>query len=85
MWVSSPFCLSVLFILQVSGTLQNTGHTVKFLLDDPFVRPLNMQGGPMSYAYRASEMVLHFGSVDSVGSEHTIDGRAFPAEVLQAQ
>ena len=67
--------------LQVSGTLKNTGHDVKFLLDDPLSRPINISGGPMSYEFRITEINLHFGSTDSVGSEHTIDGQAFPAEV----
>ncbi|KAK2180653.1 hypothetical protein NP493_433g02031 [Ridgeia piscesae] len=65
---------------KVSGTLKNTGHDVKFLLDDPLSRPINISGGPMSYEFRITEINLHFGSTDSVGSEHTIDGQAFPAE-----
>lgn len=67
--------------LQVSGTMKNTGHDVKFLLDDPLSRAVNISGGPLSYDFRVSEISLHFGRADSLGSEHTIDGQAFPAEV----
>ncbi|KAI0227719.1 Carbonic anhydrase-related protein 10 [Lamellibrachia satsuma] len=66
---------------RVSGTMKNTGHDVKFLLDDPLSRAVNISGGPLSYDFRVSEISLHFGRADSLGSEHTIDGQAFPAEV----
>lgn len=66
---------------QVSGTLTNTGHDIRLSLDDTTTHYVNISGGPLSYHYRVAELVLHFGSTDNVGSEHTIDALQFPAEV----
>ena len=65
----------------MSGTLMNTGHDVKLVLDEPSPHYINISGGPYVYQYRVSEILIHFGSIDSLGSEHTIDGMSFPAEV----
>jgi len=61
--------------------LTNTGHDIRLSLDDATTHYVNISGGPLSYHYRVAEVVLHFGSSDSVGSEHTIDSTQFPAEV----
>ena len=66
---------------QVSGSLTNTGHDIRLRLDDSSTHHVNISGGPLSYHYRVAELVLHFGSTDNVGSEHTIDSLQFPAEV----
>lgn len=67
--------------VQVSGTLANTGHDVRLTLDDPGQYYINITGGPLTYQYRVSDVIMHFGNVDSHGSEHTVNGMAFPAEV----
>ena len=59
----------------------NTGHDVKIVLDDPSPHIINITGGPLSYKYRVTEINFHWGSIDTLGSEHTIDGQSFPAEV----
>ena len=59
----------------------NTGHDVRLILDEPAQHHVNMSGGPLLYQYRISDVILHFGSEDSTGSEHSIDGKFFPAEV----
>ena len=61
----------------------NTGHDVRFVLDDSSAHYVNISEGPLSYQYRVFEIIIHFGSKESVGSEHTLDGRAYPAEVGQ--
>jgi Eukaryotic-type carbonic anhydrase len=61
--------------------LKNTGHDVKLELDETSAHYVNISGGPLSYHYRVAEVVIHFGSTDSSGSEHTIGGQHFPAEV----
>ncbi|KAK8720611.1 hypothetical protein OTU49_013206, partial [Cherax quadricarinatus] len=43
--------------------------------------PLNITGGPLSYRYRVGQVQLHFGSKDYMGSEHTVNGTSFPAEI----
>jgi len=70
-----------LFVVQTSGTLINTGHDIRLILDDPSLHYVNISAGPLSYQYRVSELILHFGVTDSTGSEHTINGLSFPAEV----
>ncbi|KAI2666192.1 SWI/SNF-related matrix-associated actin-dependent regulator of chromatin subfamily E member 1 [Labeo rohita] len=42
---------------------------------------VNISGGPLSYSYRLEEIRLHFGAEDSRGSEHLLNGQAFPGEV----
>jgi len=60
----------------------NTGHDIRLMLDESSgSQHVNITGGPLSYHYRVAELVLHFGSTDSRGSEHTIDELQFPAEV----
>jgi len=59
----------------------NTGHDVKLVLDESSVHYVNISGGPLSYQYRVAELTIHFGATDSIGSQHTINGGAFPAEV----
>lgn len=58
----------------------NTGRDLKILLDESN-HAVNISGGPHQYQFRVVEIALHFGSVDSLGSEHTIAGQSFPAEV----
>ena len=70
-----------LFVVQTSGTLINTGHDIRLILDDPSLHYVNISAGPLSYQYRVSELILHFGVTDSTGSEHTINELSFPAEV----
>jgi len=68
--------------VQVSGTLVNTGRDLRVVLDEPSIgHCVNITGGPLSYQYRITEVLLHFGSISSLGSEHTIAGLSFPAEV----
>ena len=67
----------------MSGMLVNTGHEVKLVLDDPGLSYVNISGGPFSYQYRVAEISLHFGRTDTQGSEHSINGVHFPAEVGQ--
>ena len=66
----------------MSGTLVNTGHDVKILLDESGPHVVNISAGPLTYNYKVCEIIFHFGSIDSMGSEHTINGQSFPAEVL---
>uniref|UniRef100_A0AAR2LC05 Alpha-carbonic anhydrase domain-containing protein n=1 Tax=Pygocentrus nattereri TaxID=42514 RepID=A0AAR2LC05_PYGNA len=64
---------------KISGTMYNTGHHVSLRPDKSHL--VNVSGGPLSYSYRLEEIRLHFGSEDSQGSEHLLNGRAFPGEV----
>lgn len=67
---------------RMNGILVNTGHDVRLQLEEP-VAPhfVNISGGPLAYQYRVTEVIFHFGSINESGSEHTINGAAFPAEI----
>lgn len=68
---------------RVKGILTNTGHSVVFTVDNETRHPVNISGGSLSYRYQFHEIHLHYGLYDESGSEHTVDGYAFPAEVSQ--
>ena len=40
-----------------------------------------MSGGPLSNSYQLLQLHFHWGSNDSQGSEHTINGERFPMEM----
>ncbi|XP_074410871.1 carbonic anhydrase-related protein 10 isoform X3 [Zonotrichia albicollis] len=65
--------------MKVSGTMYNTGRHVSLRLDKEHL--VNISGGPMTYSHRLEEIRLHFGSEDSQGSEHLLNGQAFSGEV----
>ncbi|XP_040819522.1 carbonic anhydrase 9 [Ochotona curzoniae] len=56
--------------------LSNNGHTVQLTL--PPGLQLALAPGR---EYRALQLHLHWGSADRPGSEHTVDGHRFPAEI----
>nr|XP_020464533.1 carbonic anhydrase-related protein 10 isoform X1 [Monopterus albus] len=64
---------------KVGGTMYNTGRHVSLRLDKEHL--VNISGGPMTYSHRLEEIRLHFGSEDSQGSEHLLNGQAFSGEV----
>lgn len=66
---------------KVGGVLANTGHSVVFAVDNDTRHPVNISDGPLSYRYQFHEIHLHYGMHDRSGSEHTVDGYAFPAEI----
>ncbi|XP_069865542.1 carbonic anhydrase 9 [Dipodomys merriami] len=57
-------------------SLRNNGHTVQLSLP----QGLTMALGP-GREYRALQLHLHWGTSDRPGSEHTVDGHHFPAEI----
>ncbi|XP_047478474.1 carbonic anhydrase 7-like [Penaeus chinensis] len=69
--------------LPVSGVINNTGHSVVFTLGvtGHHHPSINVTGGPLSYRYQVSHVQVHFGAGDHIGSEHTVNGTAFPAEL----
>lgn len=65
----------------MSGSISNTGHSVMFTVDNSTRHHINVTGGPLSYKYQFQEIHVHYGQNDDWGSEHSINGYAFPAEV----
>ena len=67
---------------QVAGTLENTGHGIVFRVDTDHKHRVNISRGPVVYNYPIYSISIHFGQrEDGSGSEHTIDGQNFVAEV----
>merc|ERR1719412_309905 len=65
-----------------NGTFQNNGHTAQLdvvatLPDDVGV----LSGGPLDGEYKILQLHFHWGSNDSLGSEHTLQGESFPIEL----
>uniref|UniRef100_A0A8C8VL81 Carbonic anhydrase n=1 Tax=Pelusios castaneus TaxID=367368 RepID=A0A8C8VL81_9SAUR len=58
-------------------TITNNGHTVQVQFGEGSV----LTGGPLEGPYRLAQMHLHWGSGSDQGSEHTLEGRRFPAEL----
>ncbi|XP_025836928.1 carbonic anhydrase-related protein 10 [Agrilus planipennis] len=66
---------------RVNGAIMNTGHSVIFTVDNDTRHHINVTGGPLSYKYQFQEIHIHYGLHDQFGSEHSINGYAFPAEL----
>ncbi|XP_069477397.1 carbonic anhydrase 2-like isoform X3 [Ambystoma mexicanum] len=60
--------------------LHNNGRTFNLEFDDYRDKSV-LSGGPLPGIYRLKQMHIHWGSSDDHGSEHTVDGVPFAAEV----
>lgn len=62
----------------IKTTIANNGHSaqVTYISGD-----LSVRGGGLLDEYRVAQYHWHWGSVDNKGSEHTVDGRAYPMEL----
>ncbi|XP_038053808.1 carbonic anhydrase 2-like isoform X2 [Patiria miniata] len=59
-------------------TVSNNGHSVVVGVDGDY----HVSGAGLgTTAYKAVQFHFHWGSVNSQGSEHTIDGKAYPGEL----
>ncbi|XP_035467558.1 carbonic anhydrase [Scophthalmus maximus] len=60
--------------------ITNTGHTVKCVLKEDMVE---VSGGGLGYVYSVLQFHFHWGStsVESKGSEHTVDSKRYPMEM----
>jgi len=64
----------------MEGTLKNNGHSVVFSASMP--NNFTIQGGPYNgEVYQFLQLHFHWGSVDTRGSEHTINGTEYPMEL----
>nr|CAH8832589.1 unnamed protein product [Trichobilharzia regenti] len=63
---------------QLELIVENSGYDVRISLTSESVQ---LNGGPFSYVYQIAFMHIKFGSTSSQGSEHKINGKAFPGEL----
>jgi len=59
-------------------TIQNNGHSVKLSIEGTMPE---VKGGELKGTFRFAQLHLHWGNESTVGSEHLLNGRAFPLEV----
>lgn len=59
-------------------TLQNNGHTLHVGFAANFFK---VSGGGLEGTYTTVQFHLHWGENKDEGSEHTMDNKAYPAEV----
>ena len=59
-------------------TLQNNGHTLHVGFADNFFK---VSGGGLEGTYTTVQFHLHWGKKEDEGSEHTMNNKAYPAEV----
>ena len=62
------------------ATIENNGHTI-VIRPGPKDAPRTIDEGGMDDIYRFEQLHFHWGSDSKKGSEHTIDGQAFPLEL----
>uniref|UniRef100_A0A3P8X7V4 Carbonic anhydrase n=1 Tax=Esox lucius TaxID=8010 RepID=A0A3P8X7V4_ESOLU len=58
----------------------NNGHSFQVVYVDD-TDSSTLTGGPVTGTYRLKQFHFHWGSTDDKGSEHTVDGKHFPAEL----
>ncbi|XP_053535749.1 carbonic anhydrase [Ictalurus punctatus] len=64
----------------VSLDIINNGHSVQVTFSDD-KDASTLTGGPITGTYRLKQFHFHWGSSDDKGSEHTVDGKLYPAEL----
>ena len=62
-----------------AGAFKSPGNSLDSI--DPLVSSIELNGGPLAYAYTLSHVSLHYGRDEMRGSEHTIAGIQFPGEL----
>ncbi|XP_046373899.1 carbonic anhydrase 2-like isoform X2 [Haliotis rufescens] len=69
--------LSVKYYIEQNMDFENTGFSVKANIREPST----ISGGPLDSTYQLEQFHLHWGSCDERGSEHTVEGKTFSAEL----
>ncbi|XP_043921923.1 carbonic anhydrase-like [Protopterus annectens] len=77
---SSLHKLSVSYDPSDARAISNNGHSFCVQYDDSKDTSV-LRGGPLAGHFRLNQFHFHWGCSDDHGSEHTIDGKKFPAEL----
>eukprot|EP00057_Strongylocentrotus_purpuratus_P015957 XP_011670431.1 PREDICTED: carbonic anhydrase 4-like [Strongylocentrotus purpuratus] len=63
-------------------TIENNGHALEVVLSNGAGEgQYDITGGGLNGTFRAVQFHFHFGSNDMKGSEHTVDGKRYPADM----
>uniref|UniRef100_F7BGW4 Carbonic anhydrase n=1 Tax=Ornithorhynchus anatinus TaxID=9258 RepID=F7BGW4_ORNAN len=72
--------LTISYDPTTSKRVVNNGHAFNVEFEDSADRSV-LKGGPLSGTYRLIQFHFHWGSCDDKGSEHTVDGVKYAAEL----
>ncbi|XP_041103105.1 carbonic anhydrase [Polyodon spathula] len=72
--------LSIQYDAATAKSILNNGHSFQVDFVDSDDRSV-LKGGPVSGTYRLRQFHFHWGSSDEHGSEHTVEGKKYPAEL----
>ncbi|KAG8508174.1 Carbonic anhydrase 5A, mitochondrial [Galemys pyrenaicus] len=72
--------LSISYAAAACRHVWNTGYFFQVEFDDSSDGS-GISGGPLQSLHRLRQLHFHWGAEDARGSEHTVDGRLYPAEV----
>ncbi|XP_068234635.1 uncharacterized protein [Palaemon carinicauda] len=75
----TPFKFSHYDSVPSAMTLVNNGHTAQLM--SSMEHPAYIEGGGLFSEYVFLQLHFHWGSDDTQGSEHTLDGKKYPAEL----
>merc|ERR1712025_1289949 len=65
-----------------AGTIKNNGHTAQLDVISTLPGDVGiLSGGHLDADYQILQLHFHWGSDDTKGSEHTVDGQMFPLEL----
>merc|ERR1712002_1137910 len=65
----------------INGTVTNNNHTASFTYSSGNLPVISGNRFANGESYKFLQFHWHWGSVNTQGSEHTLDGREFPAEI----
>jgi carbonic anhydrase len=77
--VNDPFVFDNYQTNLRGAKLNNNGHTVQ--LNSPENVTAQISGGGLGATYQFAQLHFHWGDTKDVGSEHTLDGQAYPLEL----
>ncbi|XP_076473062.1 carbonic anhydrase 1-like [Babylonia areolata] len=79
-YLQSPFSFSNFdTVTGITWTLKNDGHSAKVELGG--TAEAQVSGGSLPNTFQVAQFHFHWGSIDSQGSEHTVDGSFYPMEM----
>lgn len=69
--------IKISYLPEADFEIENTGESFKVKIK----QKSEISGGPLTDRYRLEQFHLHWGSADDHGSEHTVNGRTYAAEL----
>ena len=64
----------------LKSSLENNGRTIELSPSPSQVNPPKISGGGLDGTFEFAQFHFHWGNSENKGSEHKMDGKAFPME-----